>query len=182
MADPRMLLLDRDGTVIQDKHYLCDPNQVAFEVGAVDGLRALAAQGWRFVLVTNQSGVGRGYFSLEQVAAVHRRLRAMLEDAGIVLSGIYVCPHAPEAGCRCRKPAPGLVEQAARELGFDPRQAVVVGDKLADVALAQAVGARPVLVRTGQGRQAEAHVAPGTLVVEDLRELAVVLSHPPSSP
>ena len=164
------ILLDRDGTIIKDKHYLSDPEQVEFEEGAVEGLKKMQGLGFGLVVGTNQSGVGRGYFSLEEAEAVNERMRQMLAAEGITLAGIYTCPHAPEEGCECRKPRPGLVYQAARELRFDPARAIVVGDKPADVALARACGARGVLVLTGKGR--EANVDAGTEIVPDLGALA----------
>jgi histidinol-phosphate phosphatase family protein len=166
----RYVLLDRDGTVIKDKHYLSDPEGVEFEEGAVEGLRKLQELGFGLIVVTNQSGVGRGYFSLAQAEAVNERMRRMLAAEGITLAGIYTCPHAPEENCACRKPRPGLVHQAAREHRFDPQRALVVGDKPADVALATACGARGVLVLTGKGR--EAKVDAGTEIVPDLAALA----------
>lgn len=170
MTARRYVLLDRDGTVIKDKHYLSDPEGVEFEEGAVEGLRKLQELGFGLIVITNQSGVGRGFFSLEAAEAVNERMRQMLEAAGVTLAGIYTCPHAPEENCACRKPRPGLVHRAAREHRFDPRRALVVGDKPADVALAAACGARGVLVLTGQGRSAE--VPPGTETAADLAALA----------
>ncbi len=166
----KILILDRDGTIIKDKHYLSDPEGVEFEEGAIEGLKKLQELGFGLVVITNQSGVGRGYFSLEEAEAVNERMRRMLEAEGVTLAGIYTCPHAPEENCACRKPRPGLVHQAAREHRFDPGRALVVGDKPADVALARSCGARGVLVLTGQGRRAE--VPPDTETVADLTALA----------
>lgn len=136
----RFVLVDRDGTLIVDKVYLADPDGIAFLPGVVDGLRALGAAGFGIVVVTNQSGVGRGYFGEEAVIAVHRRLAALLRAEGVVLDGIYHCPHAPEAGCDCRKPGTALIRRAARELGFDPAGNVFIGDGAADMGAAAASG------------------------------------------
>jgi len=150
----RFVILDRDGTLIVDKNYLSDPDGVELLPGAAEALRRIRDQGFGVVVVTNQSGVGRGYFGMGAVERVNRRIGEMLaEDAGII-EGFYVCPHAPEAGCACRKPKTGLIEQAAQELGFDPAQSYVIGDKAADVEMAHNAGAMGILVTTGYGAQA----------------------------
>jgi D-glycero-D-manno-heptose 1,7-bisphosphate phosphatase len=118
-------------------------------VGAA--LRRLSEAGFGLAVITNQSGIGRGLFSRDDADRVNERLRALLADDGAVLDGIYMCPHSPDQSCDCRKPLPGLVERAAADLGFDPRDSIVVGDKQADIALGQGVGASTVLVRTGWG-------------------------------
>jgi len=151
----RHVLLDRDGTILVDKHYLATPDGVELLPGAAEGLRRLAALDVGLVVVTNQSGIGRGYFDSATLDRIHHRMEELLRAAGVRLDGIFVCPHRPEEGCPCRKPRPGLVEQAADELRFDPRQAVVIGDREADVELGRAVGATTVLVRTGLGTATE---------------------------
>lgn len=148
---PSAVFLDRDGTVIVERHYLNDPAGVTLESGAVDGLLRFAAAGVPLVIVTNQAGIGRGFYTEADYAQVTRRLVELLAAEGIALAGIYHCPHAPAAGCRCRKPAPAMVERAAAELGLAPERAVVIGDKAADIGLAHAVGASAVLVTTGYG-------------------------------
>lgn len=148
---PRCAFLDRDGTIIVERHYLHDPAAVVLLPGAVDGLRALQELGFRLVVVTNQSGVGRGYFTQADVDAVHARLEALLATAGVRLDGIYCCPHRPEEGCACRKPATGLVDRACAELGLDPRTSVMIGDKASDIELGARCGMATILVRTGYG-------------------------------
>lgn len=167
---PSAVLLDRDGTIIVEKEYLADPAGVELLAGAAAGLRSLRALGCRLAVVTNQSGVGRGYYTLEDMHAVNRRMVELLAREGVALDGIYFCPHAPESGCACRKPLPGLGLRAARELGFDPQAAVIIGDKRADLGLARAMGARGILVRTGYGRDEERHVTgqENVAVVDDL--------------
>lgn len=151
----RFALIDRDGTLIVEKNYLCDPDQVELTPGAGPALRRLRDLGWGIAVVTNQSGVARGYFDLTAVARVHDRLRALLRADGVELDGIYTCPHGPEDDCICRKPLPGLIEQAMADHGFDPRRAAVIGDKAADIDLGKAVGAATILVRTGYGAETE---------------------------
>ncbi len=173
MSGRRFVLLDRDGTVIVERHYLADPDGVTLLPGAVEGLLRLRRLDLRLAIVSNQSGIGRGYFSDADLKRVNARMTALLAAEGIHLDGIYCCPHAPEQDCDCRKPKPGLVEAAARELDFDPRAAFVVGDSRADVDLGRAVGATSVLVRTGHGEDtlAQAGVSPDH-VVANLAELA----------
>ncbi|MDH4132545.1 MAG: HAD-IIIA family hydrolase [Gemmatimonadota bacterium] len=176
-AASRVVLLDRDGTIIEDPGYLADPDGVRFLPGAVAGLRRLGAAGFRLVVVTNQSGVGRGLVTEEQVAAVHARLRAELEQSGVHLAGVYYCPHRPDEGCGCRKPATGLATRAAAELGFPIADAIVVGDKASDLQLARALGVPSILVLTGEGRAtAEAHPGLADYVVADLVEAAGVIT------
>jgi D-glycero-D-manno-heptose 1,7-bisphosphate phosphatase len=169
------ILLDRDGTVIAEKHYLSDPAQVELLPGAADGLRLLQEAGYGLVLITNQSGIGRGMFTQQDLERVHARLEELLAAEGVHLDGIYSCPHAPEEDCDCRKPRTKLVRDAARDFGFNLTETWVVGDKLADIDLARNAGARSILVRTGYGQDAEAKGAKADVVVDGLREAAVVI-------
>lgn len=137
----RYVLLDRDGTVIVHVPYLHKPDEVELTPGAASGLKALQDAGLGLVLVTNQSGVGRGMFAMRDVHAVHHRVEELLHAEGVSLDGIYVCPHAPWEACACRKPAPGLAEQAARELGFELSKSFMVGDADCDAELGRAIGA-----------------------------------------
>lgn len=153
------LFVDRDGTLIVDKHFLSDPGQVEFEEGAVEALRIAGRLGLKIVILSNQSGVARGHFLPEIVESVNRRLLELLAARGVDVDGVYFCPHLPggkvtqfAVNCGCRKPAPEMAEQAARELGINLRCSYVVGDKLADVNLARVIGADPYLVLTGHGK------------------------------
>jgi D-glycero-D-manno-heptose 1,7-bisphosphate phosphatase len=137
-----------------ERNYLAAPEGVELLPNAAAGLQRLRESGWGRLLLTNQSGVGRGYFDLAAVAAVHRRMLELLAQSGASLEGIYVCPHAPEDGCDCRKPRPGLALRAAADWQFDPRTAVVIGDKACDIDLGRAIGAQTILVRTGYGETA----------------------------
>jgi D-glycero-D-manno-heptose 1,7-bisphosphate phosphatase len=169
----RAALLDRDGTIIYERHYLSDPDQVELLPGAAAGLRALSDLGYRLVVITNQSGISRGYFDHARLAEIHARVADLLAQQGVTLDGIYVCPHLPEAGCDCRKPRPGLVHQAARELGFDPTESIAVGDKACDIDLGRGVGATTFLVTTGYGQTTakDAALQPD-FVVADLARVA----------
>jgi D-glycero-D-manno-heptose 1,7-bisphosphate phosphatase len=140
------IFLDRDGTVIADRGYLADPDDIELLADAADGLRQMSQLGWPLVIVTNQSGISRGYFSNEILACINRRLNNLLLSRGIHLSGIYVCPHLPADRCRCRKPQPGLAHAAASDLGIELAQSFVIGDKLSDIGLAESIGATGILI------------------------------------
>jgi D-glycero-D-manno-heptose 1,7-bisphosphate phosphatase len=145
-APGRFALLDRDGTIIVDKVYLSDPDAIEFAPGAIEGLRHLRDAGFALVLITNQSGVARGYFDLATLDRIHERLRSMLAAEGLRLKAIYYCPHGPDDQCDCRKPAPGMLRRAMRDLAFAPDQAVVIGDSDADIDAAAAAGILAVRV------------------------------------
>ncbi len=173
----RLVVLDRDGTIIEERPYLSDPREVVLLPEAVAGLRALRSAGFRLAVVSNQSGVGRGYFGLDAVERVNRRLRESLAAQGVALDAIYVCPHGPAQGCPCRKPGTALLRRAARETGCDLNEAFVVGDKECDIEMGRRVGATTFLVRTGWGRQTERRaLARPHFVVDDLAEAAQCLT------
>ena len=171
-----VVVLDRDGTLNVEVHYLSHPDQVELLPGVVEGLRALRSAGCRLVVVTNQSAIGRGLFDEARLASIHDRLRALLGAHGVTLDGIYHCPHRPDEGCACRKPGPLMIERAVADLGFDPAQAFVVGDKPCDIDLGRGVGATTLLVRTGYGAGHEAAGdAAADFVVDDLLGAARVI-------
>lgn len=152
------VFLDRDGTINEEVGYLSDLSRLRLIPGAGAAIRRLNQAGLKVVLVTNQSGVARGYFPESFVHDTHALLQTMLADEGARLDGIYYCPHHPTAGnsrhtveCDCRKPSTGLIDRAARELAIDVRNSFMVGDKWSDVELGQRAGARTVLVKTGFG-------------------------------
>jgi D-glycero-D-manno-heptose 1,7-bisphosphate phosphatase len=158
----RAVFLDRDGTIIEDSGYVGRIDQVVFFPWSVDAIRALNAADLAVVVITNQSGVARGHFTEADVDVVHRHIAAVVAAGDARIDAYYYCPHHPDGSvdgyglrCDCRKPAPGLVERAARDLGIDPMQSFVVGDKWLDIGLARAVGARGILVRTGYGVEQE---------------------------
>jgi D-glycero-D-manno-heptose 1,7-bisphosphate phosphatase len=153
MKRRQFVVLDRDGTIIVERNYLSDPRQIEFLPGAVRGLRLLLRIGLGLVVATNQSALGRGFFDEAHLDLVHRRLRELLETEGVQLEGIYFCPHTPEDDCSCRKPKPGLIERAAKELDFDLQASFVIGDKPADIEMGQRVRATTFLVRTGYGAE-----------------------------
>lgn len=157
------LFLDRDGTLIEDVGYLGRVSQIRFYRGAAKALRRLKEAGFLLFVVTNQSGVARGYFPESRVREIHRAIQSRLKAQGAGIDGFYYCPHYPGAEvrryariCSCRKPKPGMVRQALRDFAVDPGKSYMVGDKLDDLGLAE--NARlggGFLVRTGQGRRSE---------------------------
>jgi histidinol-phosphate phosphatase family protein len=155
-ALPDAVLFDRDGTLIVNVPYNGDPARVEPVPGARDALDRLRAAGIALGVVTNQSGVARGLLTTDDVEAVNRRVEELLGPFG----AWAICPHGPDDGCSCRKPAPGLVRSAAAELGVDPARSVVIGDTGADVGAAQAAGARVILVPTAATRPEEIEAAP----------------------
>jgi D-glycero-D-manno-heptose 1,7-bisphosphate phosphatase len=176
MTDRRFVALDRDGTVIVERHYLSDPDQVELLNGAVSGLRRLRDLGLGLVLVTNQSAIGRGMFDHQRLALIHQRLSELLATHGIRFDGMYYCPHTPDEGCACRKPKTEMLRLAAKELGFDPRRSFVIGDKNCDIELGRNAGATTVLVRTGYGSGLEEtrEINPD-YVVDDLDHAALLI-------
>ena len=176
MTGRRFALLDRDGTMIVEKNYLSDPRDVELIPGTAQALRQLSKMGLGLLVITNQSGVGRGYFDDSKLALIHQRLVELLAGEGIHLDGIYYCPHKPEDECLCRKPGPALVRQAAAKHGFDPRLCFVIGDKPCDIELGRNVGATTILVRTGYGDQlASQQLTRPDHVVSDVAQAAQVI-------
>lgn len=164
------VFIDRDGTLITERHYLADPEGVRLVPGAAEALAALRRAGFALVVVTNQSGIARGLYRLEEYEAVAARVEEVLAAAGAPVDGTYFCPHHPDftGPCGCRKPAPGMYLRAAAELGLDPGRSWYVGDKVTDVVPALELKGRGVLVRTGYGRELEDAVPAGVAVADDL--------------
>ncbi len=154
--------LDRDGTLVVERGYLDDPQGLELLPGVAAALRALRAAGLPAIVVSNQSGIGRGRFTEARVHEVMARLRRMLRAEGVELDAIYFCPHRPDEGCACRKPGSALLERAAEDQVLLLPASMMVGDKRLDAATAQAVGGFGVLVRTGYGREEEALAGDGT--------------------
>lgn len=149
----RFVILDRDGTINVDSQYISDPEAVKLLPGAVKGLQELQKMGLGLVVITNQSGIGRGFLREEEASRVNRRIQDLLKNQGVTLDGIYVCPHQPEDSCSCRKPATGLLEQAARELKFLPEECFVIGDKESDVELGFRVGATSFFISSNASQE-----------------------------
>jgi D-glycero-D-manno-heptose 1,7-bisphosphate phosphatase len=142
----RAVFLDRDGTIVEDVGYISDPERVVLLPGAAEALAALGARGYRLAIVSNQSGIGRGYFGCEEARAVHERVVDELRRHGVELDDAQYCPHAPDDGCDCRKPLPGLLLRAARVLDVELGQSVMVGNAAVDVEAGRAAGCRTILL------------------------------------
>jgi D-glycero-D-manno-heptose 1,7-bisphosphate phosphatase len=174
-AARRYVVLDRDGTLNVEKNYLSDPQELELLPGVTEGLKLLQSHGFGLVVVSNQSGVGRGLFDRDTVERINLRLKELLQREGVTLESIYYCPHSPEQNCACRKPSPAMIEQAAKDLHFDPQQSFVVGDKCSDVEMGQRVNAVTVLVRTGYGKQATLGPAKPDFVAENFVDAAAFI-------
>lgn len=172
----KAVFLDRDGTLIEDRDYLSRPEEVVIFPGVPQALRRLTNAGFKLVIVTNQSGVGRGYFTLADVENVHRHLLHELQRHGVRFEKIYMAPEAPDQASRGRKPSPQFLFDARDELGVDLQQCYIVGDKLGDLACGWNAGLkRAILVRTGYGAKVEAQRTPEVaraVVVDDLSAAA----------
>lgn len=170
----RAVLLDRDGTIIQDRDYLADPAGVELVSGAAEALRAFAAAGHALVIVTNQSGIARGLLTEADFSAVQRRVEELFAAAGVIFDGVFHCPHHPEytGPCQCRKPALGMYHAAARRLGLDLGSSVFIGDRLSDVLPATALGGRGYLVATGYGAREAQALPAGAIAARDVAEVA----------
>ncbi|HSK02606.1 MAG TPA: D-glycero-beta-D-manno-heptose 1,7-bisphosphate 7-phosphatase [Kofleriaceae bacterium] len=162
----RCVFLDRDGVINEEVDYLHDPARVVLVGGAAEAIAALGRAGLAVVVVTNQAGIARGMYTERELAAVTARIAELIAGAGGRLDATYFCPHHPEAGlgdykiaCRCRKPAPGMLERAAAELGLDLAGSAIVGDKATDLEAGRAAGCAAVLVRSGYGAREEARLA-----------------------
>ena len=172
MTSKPAAFLDRDGTIIEDRDYLADPDAVRLLPGAADAIVRLGRAGWPVVIVTNQSGIGRGYMTEADYHAVRRRLDELLADAGANVLATYHCPHDPNKlpACTCRKPAPGLYQRAAAEHGLDLRRSVYVGDRVRDIEAGLRAGGVGYLITADTQQQAD--VAAGTAADDPYPELA----------
>lgn len=147
-----VIFIDKDGTLIEDLPYNVDPRRIRLAPGAEEALAIWAERGWPMAIITNQSGVARGYFTLKELDAVADHLEAVITDAGGVWGGFYACPHLPEGineyaiDCDCRKPAPGMIRDAAAKLGARPEESWFIGDTWMDMAAGRAMGCRTILV------------------------------------
>jgi len=140
------VFIDRDGTVVFDKHYLADQEELSIIPTVPEGIKKLNDAGIPVIAVTNQSGIARGRFDETTLAGIHRHLIEMLENRGARIDDIYYCPHLPDTGCGCRKPAPGMLLSASQEHSINLTESYVIGDRIIDIELAHRVGAKGVLV------------------------------------
>jgi histidinol-phosphate phosphatase family protein len=155
MSQPA-IFLDRDGTINEEVNYLSDPAHVRLIPGAADAIIRLRAAGFPVVVITNQSGVARGYFTLDTLNAIHARLLGYLHEQGADIDGLYICLHQPSDDCACRKPRSLLYQRAAQDLDLDLSHSIMIGDKDTDLLAGKNLGMDSILVRTGFG---QSHVA-----------------------
>ncbi len=151
-----IVVLDRDGVINRDSdEFVKSPDEWLPLPGSLEAIARLTEEGFRVVVATNQSGVGRGLFTLKTLAAIHARMHSELEKFGAELDGVFFCPHHPDEACACRKPAPGLLHEIERDFGTSLCGQAIVGDSGRDLDAARAVGGRAILVRTGNGAATE---------------------------
>ncbi|TNF33357.1 MAG: D-glycero-beta-D-manno-heptose 1,7-bisphosphate 7-phosphatase [Gammaproteobacteria bacterium] len=156
----RLLILDRDGVINEDSpDYIKSVDEFVFLPGSVQAMADLSRAGYTLVVATNQSGLGRGLFDLDDLEAMHEKLNAAVNEAGGEIAGIFYCPHTPDDDCDCRKPKPGLLDAIADELGMPVKGAWIIGDSLRDLEAGIARGCKPILVRTGKGAASEKKLA-----------------------
>lgn len=172
-----VVVLDRDGVINEDSSaYIKSVAEWRPIPGSLDAIAKLTAAGTRVVVVTNQAGLARGLFDQAALEAIHTHMEQAVAAAGGELAGIYYCPHHPDAGCDCRKPQPGLLLRIEHDLGVSLEGAPFVGDKASDIGAADAVGARPILVRTGSGAETERALGERRVeVFDDLRAAVTAL-------
>lgn len=169
--------MDRDGTLIVEKNYLHEPDLVELIPGTAEALILARELGWGIVCVSNQAGVGRGYFPEADVLAVNERVESRLNAEGAKIDGYYYCPDHPDQPSTHRKPAPGMALDAARDFDIDLVRSIVIGDKPCDIELGHAVGATTVLVRTGYGAKHEAAKdCQPDFVIDSLADLSAILN------
>jgi D-glycero-D-manno-heptose 1,7-bisphosphate phosphatase len=176
-----VVVLDRDGVINEESSaYIKSVAEWRPIPGSLEAIAKLTANGTRVVVVSNQAGLGRGLFDRPALDRIHEHMTTVVRAAGGELAGIYYCPHHPDAGCDCRKPRPGLLRQAERDLGVSLKGAPFIGDKPSDIEAARAVGARPILVRTGRGHETEHALGEaGIEVFDDLATAVTALLHGP---
>lgn len=178
MSKRRFVALDRDGTVVEEKFHLTNPDDLTLIPQAAEGMRRMRGMGLGLILITNQSVIGNGKLTETGLTLIHGKLRKMLSKEDVTLDGIFYCPHTVQDECNCRKPKPGLLNRAAEEIGFDPSESFLIGDKASDIESGQAVGATTFLVKTGYGTQvSENGLADPDYIVPGLPEAATAIQN-----
>ena len=165
------VFLDRDGTIMRDVDYCGDPNDVDLLPGVPQALRQLRSSGYKLIVITNQSGIGRRLFSEQQYRTVEAELEQRIGEG--VIDATYFCPHLPKDGCKCRKPSPEMILNAARDHDVDLGRSFFIGDKMSDIECGRNAGVKTILVRTGYGRDANGQVA--DFVAQDLSAAAKLI-------
>ena len=175
----KLVILDRDGTINLDSdQHIKSPEEWKPIKGSVEAIARLTQGDWRVVVATNQSGLGRGFFNMEALNAIHETMHRAVNQAGGRIEAIFFCPHAADSNCACRKPKPGMLHEIARRMNLSLAGVPMVGDGLRDLQAASAVGAKPYLVLTGKGRKTKqaGGMPEGTKVFADLAAVAAQLA------
>jgi len=179
-AMKKAFFLDRDGVIIEEENYLSDPAKARLCSGCCDAFKLIRKAGYAIVAVSNQSGIARGYFSMDDLKAVEARINALLAECGTSVDAWYYCPHLPApkgkvdgfaVECDCRKPAPGLILKAAKELSIDVSKSFLIGDKISDIESAQKAGClKSAMVLTGHGAKQEtgSHILKNTVIADNI--------------
>lgn len=170
----RAIFLDRDGTIIKEKHYLKDCSQIELIEGTVNALLLLQNMGFSLFIITNQSGIGRGYITEEQLNNIHKKLKTLLEERGVTIDHIYFSPHLPNENSKTRKPATGLVKMAVRDYDIVLNGSYCIGDKKNDIEMGKNIGVTTILVLTGYGRESLKYTDPD-FVADDIMKAAEII-------
>lgn len=179
----RAILLDRDGTINIEKDYLYKIEDFEFEKNVVEGLKILSSMGYIFIVVTNQSGIARGYYTEQDLEVLNNHIGKLLEKEGVKIEKFYFCPHHPEKGvgkykveCNCRKPNTGMLDAAVQEFDIDKKKSFMIGDNISDIEAGIRAGITPILVKTGHGYEHIEKVKNmGIKIYDSLYEFAVEL-------
>ncbi|MFZ3059399.1 MAG: D-glycero-beta-D-manno-heptose 1,7-bisphosphate 7-phosphatase [Candidatus Methanoperedens sp.] len=142
----KAVFIDRDGTINVDVHYLDDPDKFEMYPGVGEGVKKLKENSFKIIVITNQSGIARGYFTEKQLSNIHEKMKKEFQKFDVVMDGIYYCPHHPDDNCNCRKPNTGLFEKAINENNIDIDKSYVLGDKILDIGAGKKIGARAILI------------------------------------
>lgn len=172
----KTVFLDRDGVINENHHnrgYVCNWSDLVFINNSLEAISILSQNGFRIYIVTNQSGIGRGFFTEEQLSATHARMIEAIQCADGHIEKIYYCPHHPDDGCECRKPKPGMLHQAAKDNNVDLSESHFIGDSSSDIKAAAAAGAIPILVLTGHGQKTYKTYTKGDNTHASIRPLKV---------
>jgi len=175
----KLVILDRDGTINHDSdQYIKSPAEWKPIKGSLEAIARLSQAGWRVVVATNQSGIGRGLFDMATLNAIHDGMHRAVHQAGGRIDAVFFCPHAGDSSCECRKPKPGMLLEIAKRMNVELNGVPMVGDSLRDLQAAAAAGAMPVLVLTGKGRKARdaGGLPAGTALYPDLAAFAAQLA------
>ena len=165
----KLIILDRDGVINEDSDdYIKSPDEWIPIAGSLEAIGALSQNGFKVIIITNQSGIGRKIFSIEMLNAIHKKMNINLAQYGGVIDGIFFCPCAPEENCNCRKPKSGLYNEVSDRLQISLENVFCVGDKITDIQAAQNAGARPILVKTGKENDDSGNIPKNIPIYDDL--------------